>query len=83
MRLVLNNYVICQNCFIFLILLLQFDEGRNDYDGEFDLEKINKFISANSLPLVTEFNDEVKTMVWSIANRCHFQCTIPSLPGHW
>lgn len=44
-------------CFYFFNT--QFDEGRNDYDEEYDVEKITKFISANSLALVTEFNDEV------------------------
>ena len=37
----------------------QFDEGRNDYDGEYDMDKIQKFVKDNSLPLVTEFSDEV------------------------
>ena len=40
--------------------LFQFDDGRNDYDGEHNSEDIIKFIKANQLPLVTEFNDEVQ-----------------------
>ena len=38
----------------------QFDEGRADYDGEAKADDIIKFIKANQLPLVTEFNDEVR-----------------------
>lgn len=41
-----------------LVLFKKFDEGRVDYDGEHVGESIIKFIKANQLPLVTEFNDE-------------------------
>ncbi|CAF0768033.1 unnamed protein product [Brachionus calyciflorus] len=41
-----------------LVLLKNFDEGRNDFDGQFDSEEIKRFVHANQLPLVTEFNQE-------------------------
>lgn len=56
----IHSLWIISNIFIFLF---QFDEGRNDYDGEYDFEKIQKFIKANQLPLVTEFSDEVSTIL--------------------
>lgn len=40
-------------------LFKKFDENRNDFDGEYSLENLKKFITANSLPLVVEFNHEV------------------------
>ena len=45
-----------------MIFWSQFDEGRADYDGEHAAEDIIKFIKANQLPLVTEFNDEVRSV---------------------
>ncbi|KNC83931.1 hypothetical protein SARC_03846 [Sphaeroforma arctica JP610] len=37
-------------------LLKQFDEGRNDYEGDFSEATLKEFISGNSLPIVMEFN---------------------------
>ena len=42
-----------------IVLLKTFDEGRNDFDGEYTVEAITAFIRGNQLPLVTEFTDEV------------------------
>lgn len=39
--------------------LLQFDEGRNEHDGELTEDGLKKFLKANSLPLVVEFTHEV------------------------
>lgn len=41
-----------------VVVFKKFDEGRADYDGEAKADDIIKFIKANQLPLVTEFNDE-------------------------
>ncbi|CAH1794945.1 unnamed protein product [Owenia fusiformis] len=41
-----------------VVLFKKFDEGRNDYDGEYDAEKITAFVQANQLPLVVEFTQE-------------------------
>ena len=40
---------------------MQFDEGRNDFDGEFDDAAITKHVRENQLPLVVEFTQEVST----------------------
>jgi protein disulfide-isomerase A1 len=37
----------------------QFDEGRNDYDGEYKEDDIKSFIRINQLPIVIEFTQEV------------------------
>jgi len=47
-----------------VILYKQFDEGRNEYDGDFEAEKIQKFVKDNSLPLVTEFSDETAPKIF-------------------
>lgn len=40
---------------------LQFDEGRNTFDGELTKEKLLAFVKANQLPLVIEFTEQVVT----------------------
>lgn len=48
-----------------IVLFKKFDEGRNDYDGEYKAEDITKFISANRMALVTEFTDEAAPKIFS------------------
>lgn len=40
---------------------LQFDEGRNTFEGELTKEKLLAFVKANQLPLVIEFTEQVMT----------------------
>ena len=40
---------------------LQFDEGRNTFDGEMTKENLLAFVKANQLPLVIEFTEQVMT----------------------
>ncbi len=42
-----------------VVLFKKFDEGRNDFTGEFSEEEIKKFVHANQLALISEFNQEV------------------------
>lgn len=48
-----------------VVLFKAFDEGRNDYDGAAEAEELTKFISANALPLVIEFNHETAQKIFS------------------
>lgn len=47
-----------------LVLLKKFDEGRNDFDGQFEAEEVKRFVHANQLPLVTEFNQETAQKIF-------------------
>jgi protein disulfide-isomerase A1 len=47
-----------------VILFKKFDEGRNDFDGKFELEELKKFIHANQLPLISEFNQETAQKIF-------------------
>ncbi|KRX00097.1 Thioredoxin-like fold [Pseudocohnilembus persalinus] len=40
-----------------LVLFKQFDEGRNDFTGEFNAEAITQFVDGNKLATVMEFDD--------------------------
>lgn len=46
-----------------VVLFKKFDEGRNNFDGEYTADEIKKFIHANQLALVSEFNQEVSVHV--------------------
>ena len=41
-----------------VVLFKSFDEGRNDFDGNFTANEIKKFINTNQLALVTELNPD-------------------------
>lgn len=42
-----------------VVLLKDFDEGKNVLEGEVTVDSVKKFVSSNSLPLVVEFSHEV------------------------
>lgn len=42
---------------------LQFDEGRNTFDGELSKADLLAFIKANQLPLVIEFTEQVTAVL--------------------
>ena len=51
---------VCNLFFHFsLYCSFQFDEGRNNFDGDMTEAEIKTFITANRLPLVIEFTQEV------------------------
>lgn len=38
---------------------MQFDEGRNNFEGDLKKDDLLNFIKANALPLVIEFTEQV------------------------
>ncbi|XP_077980807.1 protein disulfide-isomerase-like [Glandiceps talaboti] len=47
-----------------VVLLKQFDEGRNDFSGDYNAETLSEFVKANSLPLVIEFSEETAQKIF-------------------
>lgn len=47
-----------------VIMFKKFDEGQNNFDGKFEADEIKKFIHANQLPLVSEFNQETAQKIF-------------------
>lgn len=47
-----------------VVLFKKFDEGRNDFDGEYQEAELKKFVHANQLALVTEFNQETAQKIF-------------------
>jgi protein disulfide-isomerase A1 len=39
-----------------VVLFKQFDEGRNDFEGEFKSDAVKKFIEDNSVPTIMPFD---------------------------
>merc|ERR1711936_687973 len=54
-----------------IALFKNFDEGRNDLEGEVTEEAIVKFVSGNALPLVVEFNQETAQKIFSGEIKSH------------
>jgi len=54
-----------------VVLFKNFDEGRNDFDGEMTEEAIAAFITANSLPLVIDFNQDSAQKIFSGEVKSH------------
>jgi len=55
-----------------VVLFKKFDEGRNDLTEDLtDVEAISKFIGANALPLVVEFNHETAQKIFSGEIKSH------------
>ncbi len=53
---------------------MQFDDGKVTFDGSFNAEDIKKFVNAERIALVTEFNDEV--IFWFISNKRNIKCIV-------
>merc|ERR1739847_183507 len=55
-----------------VVLFKKFDEGRNDLtEGLTDVEAIGKFVAANALPLVVEFNHDTAQKIFSGEIKSH------------
>jgi len=54
-----------------IVLFKNFDEGRNDLEGEVTEEAIVLFVSGNALPLVVEFNQETAQKIFSGEIKSH------------
>jgi protein disulfide-isomerase A1 len=47
-----------------VVLFKKFDEGRNDFTGEFVDEEVKRFIHSNQLALISEFNQETAQKIF-------------------
>jgi len=54
-----------------IVLFKKFDEGRNDLTEDFTADSITKFVTANSLPLVVDFNHETAQKIFSGEIKSH------------
>ena len=54
-----------------VVLFKQFDEGKNEFEGDYEVEALTKFVEANAMPLVVEFNHESAQKIFSGAIKSH------------
>jgi len=54
-----------------VVLFKNFDEGRNDMEGEITEETVAKFVTGNALPLVVDFNQETAQKIFSGEIKSH------------
>lgn len=66
-----------------IILFKDFDEGKNKYEGELTEEGIMKFVSANSLPLVVDFNHETASKIFGGEIKSHLLIFLSKEAGHY
>ena len=47
-----------------VVLFKQFDEGRNDFEGEFKMDTVKKFLEDNSMPTIMEFDENNAQLIF-------------------
>lgn len=48
---------------VYFSSLLQFDEGKNKFEGAISTDAVEKFVVSNKLPLVIDFNQDVSCIL--------------------
>jgi len=61
-----------------VVLLKNFDEGRNDLEGDVTEDNIAAFVASNYLPLVADFNKETAPMIFQGTVTNHLMIFIPA-----
>lgn len=54
-----------------IVLFKKFDEGRENFAGEYVAEEISKFVKGNSMPLVIEFTQETAQKIFGGEIKTH------------
>ena len=49
---------------LFIQFPFQFDDGKASFEGDLNADGIKNFVRAESIPLVTEFSDEVNAICY-------------------
>lgn len=65
-----------------IVLFKQFDEGKAVYDGEHNEEDIKKFLAAQSIPLIVEFNHESAQKIFGGDIKSHLLMFVSKEAGH-
>lgn len=65
-----------------VILFKQFDDGKAVFDGEFTDENLKKFVAAQALPLVVEFNHDSAQRIFGGEIKSHLLMFLSKEAGH-
>ena len=66
-----------------IILFKDFDEGKNVFEDEVKEENIAKFVAANALPLVVDFNHETASKIFGGEIKSHLLIFLSKEAGHY
>ncbi|ROT83966.1 protein disulfide-isomerase isoform X2 [Penaeus vannamei] len=66
-----------------IVLFKDFDEGKNVYEGEVTEDGVSKFVAANSLPLVVDFNHETASKIFGGDIKSHLLIFLSKEAGHY
>lgn len=66
-----------------VILFKDFDEGKNVFEGEVTEAELTKFVAANSLPLVVDFNHETASKIFGGEIKSHLLVFLSKEAGHY
>lgn len=66
-----------------VVLFKKFDDKRSDFEGEITTDAISKFVVAESLPLVVEFNHETAQKIFGGEIKSHLLLFLSKEAGHF
>jgi len=66
-----------------IILIKKFDEGKAVYEGENNEAEIKKFLTAQSMPLIVEFNHESAEKIFGGSIKSHLLLFVSKEAGHF
>ncbi|XP_015122546.1 protein disulfide-isomerase [Diachasma alloeum] len=66
-----------------VILFKDFDEGEAVFDDELTSEKLQKFITSNSLPIIVDFNQDTAQNIFGGEIKSHLLLFISKEAGHF
>ncbi|KOC63946.1 Protein disulfide-isomerase [Habropoda laboriosa] len=66
-----------------IVLFKKFDEGRNEFNEELDVDKLLNFILIYSLPLVVDFNPDTAQKLFGGYIKTHFLVILSKEAGHY
>lgn len=66
-----------------VVLFKNFEEGRNDLTGEFDIPALKEFITSHSVPLVSSFNERVAEAIFGNFHPAIFLYRSAENPEHF
>ena len=66
-----------------VVLLKDFDEKKNKFEGEVTAEAVKSFVTANALPLIVDFNQETAAKIFNGDIKSHLLIFFSKEGGHY
>ncbi len=66
-----------------VVLIKKFDEGRNNFSGDFNVAALTAFVKGNSMPLVSEFSQATSAKIFGGEVTSHFLVFVDKSASHY